>query len=116
MSQPSPTWLRWAREIQALAQTGYHYSTGDTHHQPYRRLSESAAEIFASHTAMPVQEMTALFASQSVPATSRVDGRGAAFFDGRLLIFREAQESGWRLPVSAMRQRQRSLVELKLLG
>jgi hypothetical protein len=40
-----PHWLEWAREIQALSQTGLTYNNDDYNVQRYRRLMEIAAEI-----------------------------------------------------------------------
>jgi hypothetical protein len=40
-----PHWLEWAREIQALSQTGLTYSNNDYNTQRYRRLMEIAAEM-----------------------------------------------------------------------
>ena len=43
--QESPRWLVWAREIQALSQTGLHYAENDYQQERNQRLSEIAAEI-----------------------------------------------------------------------
>ncbi|UCC65743.1 MAG: NUDIX hydrolase N-terminal domain-containing protein, partial [Anaerolineae bacterium] len=47
-----PRWLAWAREIQALSQTGLTYSDNDYNTHRYRRLIEIAAEIVQSHTGL----------------------------------------------------------------
>jgi hypothetical protein len=44
----SPQWLAWAREIQALCQTGLAFSKGPYDLQRYKRLMEIAAEIIAA--------------------------------------------------------------------
>jgi hypothetical protein len=43
-------WLEWAREIQALSQTGLTYSENEYQTQRYERLMEIAAEIVENHT------------------------------------------------------------------
>jgi hypothetical protein len=40
-----PHWLEWAREIQALSQTGLTYSNNVYNTQRYRCLMEIAAEM-----------------------------------------------------------------------
>lgn len=47
-----PRWLQWAREIQALSQTGLAYSETNYNAQRYRCLAEIAAEMVQSHTAL----------------------------------------------------------------
>jgi hypothetical protein len=41
----TPQWLAWAREIQAIAQTGDTYAENHWQHERYQRLMEIAAEI-----------------------------------------------------------------------
>ena len=102
-NQPSaiyntPRWLEWAREIQALAQTGYHYSESDYHRQRYNRLSEIAAEIISEHSSLAYEPLVGVFRQQVGYATPRVDVRGAVFQGEKLLLVRERQDGGWTLP------------------
>jgi len=93
-----PRWLEWAREIQALSQTGYHYSENEYQRERYERLSAIAAEIIAEHTQLPQDELTTTFRAQTGYATPRVDVRGAVFRDGKLLLVRERMDGGWTMP------------------
>jgi ADP-ribose pyrophosphatase YjhB (NUDIX family) len=95
---PIPQWLAWARQIQALAQTGLHYATSEYDRQRYRRLQDVAAEIFSKHTALPEVALLDLFIQQSGYATPRVDVRGAVFNEGKLLMVRERSDGGWTMP------------------
>ena len=94
----NPRWLEWAREIQALAQTGIHYS--ENHFQKDRnlRLLEIAAEIIAEHTDLDSPELVHIFKEQTGYATPRVDVRAAVFKDGRILLVRESLDGGWTMP------------------
>lgn len=96
-SQPLP-WQNWAREIQALAQTGLHYALNEFDRQRYQRLSEIAAEITANQSNLEKQDLVKLFQAQRGYATPRVDVRAAVFRDGRLLMVRERMDGGWTLP------------------
>lgn len=93
-----PRWLEWAREIQALSQTGYHYSENDYQRERYKRLSEIAGEIISEHTELPLNDLTTAFRAQAGYATPRVDVRGAVFQDGKLLLVRERMDGGWTMP------------------
>jgi ADP-ribose pyrophosphatase YjhB (NUDIX family) len=93
-----PRWLEWAREIQALSQTGYHYASDEYQRERYHRLSEIAAEIIAEHTGLGVEMLGRVFRVQMGYATPRVDVRGAVFMDGRLLMVRERMDGGWTMP------------------
>lgn len=93
-----PRWLEWAREIQALSQTGYHYAENEYQRERNRRLSEIAAEIISEHTGLVSAPLAQTFQAQIGYATPRVDVRGAVFQDGSLLLVRERQDGGWTMP------------------
>lgn len=94
----SPRWLDWAREIQALSQSGYHYALNEYDRHRYRRLTEIAAEIIQEHSRLKQDDLAALFAQQKGYATPKVDVRGAVFSEGKLLMVRESMDGGWTLP------------------
>jgi hypothetical protein len=79
-----PSWPAWARELQALAQTGLTFTTGHYDILLYRRPIEGAAEITAAHTGGLPVELTPDFLKQPGYATPKVDVRGAMVRDGRL--------------------------------
>jgi ADP-ribose pyrophosphatase YjhB (NUDIX family) len=93
-----PRWLGWAREIQAIAQTGAHFAENAYQRQRFQRLSEIAAEIFSEHTHLDPDELKECFRKAIGYATPRVDVRGAVFRDGKLLLVRERQDGGWTMP------------------
>lgn len=94
----TPRWLEWAREIQALAQTGREYAENHWQRQRYDRLTEIAAEIVNEHTDLPLDFIVKDFKSQPGYATPKVDVRGAIFRDGRLLLVKEIMDGGWTMP------------------
>ena len=93
-----PKWLEWAREIQAIAQTGLHYAENDYQVQRYSRLNEISAEIISSHVDMEDSELIKIFNQQVGYATPRIDVRGAVFQAGKLLMVRERLDGGWTMP------------------
>jgi len=94
----SPRWLDWAREIQALAQTGSHYAENEYQRERYLRLIEIAAEIMSEYSGVDRERILKLYLSQQGYSTPRVDVRGAVFQDDKLLMVRERQDGGWTLP------------------
>jgi ADP-ribose pyrophosphatase YjhB (NUDIX family) len=90
--------LEWARELQAISQTGKHYAENEYQRERYVRLAEIAAEIASEHLELDVKILARIFGEQVGYATPRVDVRGAVFKDGRLLLVRERVDGGWTLP------------------
>jgi ADP-ribose pyrophosphatase YjhB (NUDIX family) len=91
--------IAWIREIQALAQTGRHFAGNPFDQARYDRLAALAAEMWADRCALPSREILDLRAADFGYATPRVDVRGAAFRDGRILLVREVSDGGrWTLP------------------
>jgi len=94
----SPVWLAWAREIQALAQTGLAFTTGHYDIQRYTRLMQIAAEIVAQHTGLSGESLISSFLSQPGYATPKIDVRGAVVRDGRILLVQERVDQHWCMP------------------
>jgi ADP-ribose pyrophosphatase YjhB (NUDIX family) len=93
-----PRWLAWAREIQALSQTGLTFASSNYDTQRYQRLREIAAEIVHDHTGLPEEELLADFAMQPGYATPKVDVRGAVVRDGQILLVQERVDERWCMP------------------
>jgi len=95
---PLPLWLRWGREIQALAQTGRHYAVNEFDRERYERLESLAVEIFNAYTGLDPTQLQEDFHAQKGYATPRVDVRAAVFKDAQILMVRERSDGGWTLP------------------
>ena len=93
-----PAWLRWARELQAIAQIGLAFSQDPYDLERYRRLRVIAAEMFSHGSGTPVERIQSLFERESGYATPKVDVRGAVFRDQQILLVREVSDGGWTLP------------------
>ena len=93
-----PRWLEWAREIQALSQTGLTYSETEYNIKRYRRLMEIAAEIVQTHTGLPIEPVLENFLVQPGYATPKVDVRGAMVRDGQILLVQERCDDRWCMP------------------
>jgi ADP-ribose pyrophosphatase YjhB (NUDIX family) len=97
MSQ-EPQWLTIAREVRAIAQTGLAFSADGFDHQRYLRLQQLAALLMAQGSSTEHDAILALLRQEKGYATPKVDVRGAAFTDGRVLMVREISDGKWTLP------------------
>jgi ADP-ribose pyrophosphatase YjhB (NUDIX family) len=97
---PDPAWLIWARELQAVAQTGLAFSKDPYDLQRYDALRRLAAQIMADHTGGDVGRIEELFAEERGYATPKIGVRAAVFdTSGRILMVRETvDQNRWTLP------------------
>ena len=97
-SPTRPTWLEWARELQAVAQNGLLFSENPFDRQRYEAIRAIAVEIMASGSGEAIEVVSGLFSAQAGYATPKVGVRGVVFRDDRILLVREAQDGLWTLP------------------
>jgi ADP-ribose pyrophosphatase YjhB (NUDIX family) len=94
-----PEWLVWAREMQGIAQSGLTFTKDHYDRDRYEQLRALAARIMAAHSGTDARRIEELFAQQQGYATPKIDVRGAAFRDGRILMVREVVDHDrWTLP------------------
>lgn len=91
-------WLRWAQQLQALAQTGLAYTDSPFDQERYEIIQHIAAEIIASHTPHDPAAIHAALVLNHGPATPKVDVRGVVIRDGRVLLVKERSDGRWTLP------------------
>ena len=93
-----PAWLKIARELQAMSQTGLTYATDQYDIQRYRRLNELAAEIIAGQADLNAEKVAIQLLLETGYATPKVDVRGVVVRDGKLLLVQERRDMKWTLP------------------
>ena len=95
-----PDWLLWARELQAIAQTGLEFCQDPYDRDRYAALRRLSATIMAEHTGADLTRINGLFEGETGYATPQVGVRGAVVdTDGRILMVREtADQHRWTLP------------------
>lgn len=93
-----PRWLEWARELQALSQTGLAFCKSHYDRDIFERISAIAAEIVAGHTDLSVEELVRGFSLEPGYATPKVDVRAAVIRDGRILLVQEQADGRWAMP------------------
>jgi ADP-ribose pyrophosphatase YjhB (NUDIX family) len=93
-----PSWLTWSRELQAIAQTGLTFTQDPYDRQRFERVRELAAAIMAEGGGEDPETVLNLFRQDTGYPTPKVDVRGAAFREGRILMVRERNDGRWTLP------------------
>jgi ADP-ribose pyrophosphatase YjhB (NUDIX family) len=93
-----PQWIRWGRELQAIAQTGLHFAQSEYDRERYEQILKLSAEIFEQYSGADSEKILNLFDRQSGYATPKVDVRGVVFREGKLLLVRESSDGLWTLP------------------
>lgn len=90
-------WLKWASELQSLAQAGLTYGHDRFDLERYTRIREISAEMMARQTELPLETVRDLFCEESGYQTPKVDVRAAVFREGKLLLVQE-ENGEWSLP------------------
>jgi ADP-ribose pyrophosphatase YjhB (NUDIX family) len=85
------------RELLALAQTGLAFTSDAFDRERYTRLRELVEGMLRAPSD-PTFDPVALLGRDKGYATPKVDVRGAAFRDGRILMVRERSDGLWTLP------------------
>jgi ADP-ribose pyrophosphatase YjhB (NUDIX family) len=98
MPVDEPQWLRIARELRAIAQTGLAFSADRFDRQRYERVRELAGSLMALGSGADYDVILSILREDNGYATPKVDVRGAAFVDGRVLMVREISDGNWTLP------------------
>ncbi|GLI09413.1 ADP-ribose pyrophosphatase [Paenibacillus tyrfis] len=91
-------WLEWAKQIQAIAQTGLAYTKDVYDRERFEELRQMSVDILAHYTETDPGKIKLTFASDTGYATPKVDIRGVVFRDGKLLLVREKHDGVWSLP------------------
>jgi ADP-ribose pyrophosphatase YjhB (NUDIX family) len=98
MSADDPQWLRVAQELRAIAQTGLTFTADRFDRLRYERIRELAATMVARGSGGNYETILGILVEDKGYATPKVDVRGAAFVDGRVLLVREISDGKWTLP------------------
>ncbi|MBV8142649.1 MAG: NUDIX hydrolase [Verrucomicrobia bacterium] len=93
-----PKWVGWARELQAVAQTGLHFTESDYDRERYQKILDISIDVFANYSDETPTVIQGLFDNQAGYATPKVDVRGVVFRDGKLLLVQERSDELWTLP------------------
>ena len=98
-SEMNSKWMEWVKALQAISQTGLHYAKDPFDVQRYQQVRKIATEILADRSNLSSQQTLAFAAAEFGYATPKVDARGVAFRDSKILLVREIHDHGrWTVP------------------
>lgn len=98
VDKKSAQWLQWAREIQALSQSGLAFCNSEFDRQRYERLAGIAAEITSTCSHLDKENLKKLFLAHPGYATPKIDVRSAVINEGNILLVQESMDKKWALP------------------
>jgi len=90
--------LKISRRIQAIAQTGLHYSENGFDQQRYEELRELSVQLAAQITDAEPDKIRNLFIGETGFQTPKVDIRVVVLNDDKILLVRERSDGRWSMP------------------
>ncbi len=93
-----PKWLEWAKQLQAIAQTGLTYSKDPFDIERFEAIRKISIEIMNHYTDVEEKKIKNLFAKETGYATPKVDIRAVVVKDHKVLLVREKSDNAWSLP------------------
>lgn len=93
-----PKWLEWAKQLQAIAQTGLTYSKDPFDIERFEAIRKISIEIMNHYTDVEEKKIKDLFAKETGYATPKVDIRAVVVKDHKVLLVREKSDNAWSLP------------------
>ncbi|GMK45979.1 ADP-ribose pyrophosphatase [Paenibacillus glycanilyticus] len=93
-----PKWLEWAKQMQAIAQTGLTYAKDVYDIERYEALRQMSIEILAEYTSVSHEQIALAFASDKGYTTPKTDIRAVVFRDNKILLVQEKIDGGWSMP------------------
>lgn len=90
-------WLKFAIEIQSLAQNGLAYTNNLYDIERYTRLREISAEMLSMTTEFSIEKVKDVFCNETGYQTPKLDTRAAIFKDNKILLVHE-NDGTWSLP------------------
>jgi len=92
-------WLTFAKRLQALASTGFHFSRDEFDRERYGEIAGIADDMLATLGNVPIEKIQGLVSDFAKGyATPKVDVRGAIVKGDAILLVRERSDGLWALP------------------
>ena len=91
-------WLGWIQQLQGIAQTGLYYKNHPFDLDRYEQVQAIAAAMLAAQSQADPALVLDLFQQDVGHATPKVDVRGVAFRDRKILLVQESSDGLWALP------------------
>ena len=96
-ANPENPWLKWAIELQFIAQAGLTYSKDSFDLMRFERIREISAEIMSLKSGLSLEHVREIFCNETGFQTPKLDTRAAIFRDDKILLVKENNDT-WSLP------------------
>jgi ADP-ribose pyrophosphatase YjhB (NUDIX family) len=90
--------LTLGRRLLALSQTGLHFTRDEFDRERYEEVERIAAQLLALENPASPEQLLAAWQVEGGYATPKMDVRGGAFRDGKILLVRERSDGKWTMP------------------
>ena len=90
-------WIKWAMELQSIAQAGLTYGRDKYDIQRFERIREISAEILALKSEISLERVKQLFCNEIGYQTPKLDTRAAIFKGNKILLVKE-RDGKWSMP------------------
>ena len=90
-------WLKWAIDIQSIAQSGLTYTKDVYDKDRYEQLRRISAEMLSFKTDIPIDKIENLFCNEVGYQTPKLDTRAVIFEADKILLVQELNGK-WSLP------------------
>lgn len=90
-------WLKWAIELQSMAQNGLAYVNNVYDKERYERLRDISAEMIAEKSNISKEKVKDLFCNETGYQTPKIDTRAVVFKNNKILLVHE-NNGTWSLP------------------
>jgi ADP-ribose pyrophosphatase YjhB (NUDIX family) len=91
-------WLKWASELQSIAQAGLTFSANDYDRDRYEKIRNISIDIMHEYTDIKHEKIRTLFASETGYQTPKVDIRAAVIMENKILLVKEKIDGRWSMP------------------
>lgn len=91
-------WIKWASEMQSIAQAGLAYSKDKYDLERFNQLKNLSQEIISEYTDVEVEKIRDLLDNEVGYLTPKVDVRGAVIKDNKILLVKESNDGLWSMP------------------
>ncbi len=90
--------LDLARRLHALARTGLHFCASEYDRERYEEIERVAAELLSGSSSADRDAVLEAWGRERGYVTPKIEVRGAAFRDEKVLLVRETADGRWTLP------------------
>ena len=90
-------WIEWAKQLQAIAQSGLYYTNNKFEVERYEQVRNIAKEILNTHSYVKLDKINEFFCCERGYCTPKLDSRSVCFRDNKILLVQE-MNGKWSIP------------------